>query len=81
MCLSLIGIYIAFTLASLESVSDVNYSTALCTTFGVLLQYFLLVYFCWTMAESVYLYIKLVIVMGRSISHFTLKAGLLAWSE
>ena len=69
----------------LESVSGVNYPTDLCTIFGVLLQYFLLVYICWTMAESAYLYIKLVTIMGRNIimyavSYCTLKAGLLVWN-
>ena len=80
MCISLIGMYISFTAASLQR-PHISYPNELCVVLGVLLQYFLLVYFCFTVAESVFLYIKLVIIMGFTIKNYTTKAALIAWSE
>ena len=54
---------------------------SLCGISAGLLHYFMLVFFSWTAAESVFLFMKLVKVMGTGISHFTLKAALLAWSK
>ena len=54
---------------------------ALCGISAGLLQYFMLVFFSWTAAESVFLFMKLVKVVGGGIPHYTLKAGLLAWSK
>ena len=41
----------------------------------------MLVFFSWTAVESVFLFIKLVKVVGGGISRYNLKAGLLAWSK
>ena len=54
---------------------------ALCGISAALVHYFMLVYFMWTAAEAVFLFIKLVKVLGNKINHFTLKAGLLSWRE
>ncbi|XP_064387545.1 latrophilin-like protein 1 isoform X4 [Halichondria panicea] len=53
----------------------------LCGVMSALLQYFFLVFFSWMAVEAVWLYIKLVMVMGSDslTSKFMLKAGLPAW--
>ncbi|XP_064387798.1 adhesion G-protein coupled receptor G6-like isoform X1 [Halichondria panicea] len=53
----------------------------LCGLMSALLQYFFLVFFSWMAVEAVWLYIKLVVVMGSDslTSKFMLKAGLPAW--
>ena len=53
----------------------------LCGISAGLLQYFMLVFFCWTAAESVFLFLKLVKVMGGEINRYTLKAGVIAWGK
>ena len=53
----------------------------LCGISAGLLHYFMLVFFCWTAAESVFLFLKLVKVMGGGISRYTLKAGVIAWGK
>ena len=55
---------------------------ALCGIVSVLIQYFTLAFFGWTAVEAVNLYRNLVIVIGGpSISHFVLKAALIAWGK
>ena len=54
---------------------------ALCGVSAGLLHYFMLVFFSWTAVESVFLFMKLVRVVGSEIHWYTLKAGLLAWSK
>ncbi|XP_064387646.1 adhesion G-protein coupled receptor G6-like isoform X2 [Halichondria panicea] len=53
----------------------------LCGLMSALLQYFFLVFFSWTAVEAVWLYLKLVVIMGSQslTSKFMLKAGLSAW--
>ena len=55
----------------------------LCGFMSALLQYFFLVFFSWTVVEAVWLYLKLVVVMGSQslTSKFVLKAGLSAWCK
>ena len=87
MCLSLIGLYISFTLSSLWGLfyDDVPSEAReqVCITFSALVQYFLLVYFCITVAQSILLYVKLVMVLGTQnmLHHFPLRAGLISWSK
>ncbi len=55
----------------------------LCGVMSALLQYFFLVFFSWMVVEAVWLYVKLVVVMGSEslTSKFMLKAGLPAWCK
>ena len=41
----------------------------------------LLVFFGWTAAEAVFLYHKLVIVLGTTIDHYVWKAGAIIWRK
>ena len=55
-----------------------------CEINSALLHYFMLVYFGWTAAEAINLYVKLVKVLGAVrflSSHYVLKAGLIVWRE
>ena len=55
-----------------------------CEINSALLHYFMLVYFGWTAAEAINLYVKLVKVMEtiRFVSsHYVLKAGLIVWCK
>ena len=54
---------------------------ALCGISAGLLHYFMLVFFSWTAVESVFLFMKLVKVVGGGIPKYTLKAGIIAWSK
>ncbi len=55
----------------------------LCGVMSALLQYFFLVFFSWVAVESVWLYLKLVVVLGSQslTAKFVLKAGLSAWCK
>lgn len=77
-CTALFGLYVFFLVAA-----HVTSVTVLCGFVSALLHYFILVFFAWTAAEAIYLYIKLVKVMGvdKYETGFTWKAGLLAWSK
>ena len=89
MCLSLIGLYTSFLLSQLwgqfyNEVSS-NARGPVCITFSALVHYFLLVYFCITVAQSILLYVKLVMVFGartRAIEEFYhVNAGVISWSK
>ena len=74
LCFALLGLYIVFILAL--------HGTAvpgLCAVFSALLQYFLLVTFFVMAAEALNLYIKLVIVLGKGIQKYVIKATLVSW--
>ena len=55
----------------------------LCGLMSALLQYFFLVFFSWMAVEAVWLYLKLVVIMGSQslTSKFMLKAGIPAWCK
>eukprot|EP00731_Ephydatia_muelleri_P016507 Em0009g931a len=74
MSCALLCLYIVFLMAAYSKSVP-----ALCGISAALVHYFMLVYFMWTAAEAVFLFIKLVKVLGNKINHFTLKAGLLSW--
>ena len=74
--ISLFGLYAFFLISG-----HVTSVPALCGVSAGLLHYFMLVFFSWTAVESVFLFMKLVKVMGNGINRYTLKAGLLAWSK
>jgi len=76
MSCSLAGFYIIFLIAGHAAPVAV-----LCGISAALLQYFMLVYFGWTAAEAVYLYIKLVKVLGPNIARYVLKAALIVWCK
>ena len=70
------GFYIIFLIAGHAAPVAV-----LCGISAALLQYFMLVYFGWTTAEAVYLYINLVEVLGANIARYVLKAALIVWCK
>ena len=55
----------------------------LCGITSALLHYFMVVFFTWTAVETVWLYIKLVKIIGtQSLENkFMIKAGIPAWGE
>ena len=75
---SLMALYITFLIGGF--VTEVP---ALCGIVSALLQYFFLVFFAWTAVESIWLYLKLVAVLGSQsfASRYMLKAGLPAWCK
>lgn len=73
-CFALLGLYISFILALHGT--DVP---AVCAIISAILQYFLLVTFFVMASEAINLYMKLVIVLGKGISRYFLKATLIAW--
>lgn len=74
--ISLICLYVIFIVAGVATSVDI-----LCGLVSALFQYFILVFLGWTAAEAVNLYYKLVLVLGKSIEHYVLKAGLIVWSK
>jgi len=48
----------------------------LCGIIAALIHYFILVFFGWTAVEAVYLYTKLVIVLGKDLQQYTFKTAL-----
>lgn len=87
MCCSLIGLYISFLLSTLWGRFYDNISLEareqVCISFSALVHYFLLVYFSITVAQSVLLYVELIVVMGtQSMLHqYQLRVGLISWSK
>ena len=75
MSVALLGLYISFILGSLGQALPAG----LCATFSALLQYFFLVYFSWTLAEAVDIYLKLVKVLGGNIDYYIIKAMIVTW--
>ncbi len=55
--------------------------SALCGIVAALLHYFMLVFFGWTAAEAVNLYMKLVVVLGKGTKHYVFKAALIVWRK
>lgn len=55
----------------------------MCITFSALVHYFLLVYFCITVAQSILVYVKLVMVLGTQnfLRQYHLKVALISWSK
>lgn len=74
LCFALVGLYLSYIL-SLHSPAV----KPLCAIASLLLQYFLLVSFCAMATEALNLYIKLVIVLGKGIHYYVLKAALFSW--
>lgn len=78
MSLALAGLYIFFVIGG-----HVTSVPGLCGLSAALLHYFMLVFFAWTAVEAVWLYIKLVKVIGTHSyeHHYIWKAGIPAWGE
>ena len=76
LCCALIGLYITFIIAQHSS-----FSRILCIIVAALLQYFFLVVFMLMASEAVNLYLKLVIILGSKVPHFTLKATVVSWGK
>lgn len=76
LCFGLMGLYLTFVLAIHSSATP-----ALCALVAALLQYFLLVVFLASACQAINLYMKLVIVVGRTISNFALKSTIATWGE
>ena len=70
------GLYITFIFA-------VHSRTVpgLCVFTAAVLQYFFLVTFMIMAAEAINLYMNLVIVLGKKVHHFVLKAMILSWGK
>ena len=68
------GLYITFIIA-LHSTEV----PGLCVVVGAVLQYFFLVTFIAMASEAINLYMNLVIVLGRKIQKFPLKASIVSW--
>jgi hypothetical protein len=87
MCFALIGLYISFLLSQLwgRFYDDVSPDARkpVCITFSALVHYFLLVYFCITVAHSVLVYLKFVKVFGLQnyLNQYQLKFGIVSWSK
>ena len=78
-CAALLGFYLSFVAASLKS--RVPLPDVLCGIFSALLHYFMLVYFFWTAAGSILLYLELVKVFGTHTTNYVLKAAVVSWSK
>ena len=76
LCFALLGLYISF-IFSIHSSSV----PPLCAIVSVMLHYFMLVVFMVMAAEAANGYMKLVIVMGRSISHYVIKVTVICWGK
>ena len=72
------GVYLFFLIGGHVTIIPV-----LCGISSALLHYFLLVFFGWTAVEAVWLYLKLVKVLGMQsvISNYTLKTSIPTWSK
>lgn len=70
----MLGLYISYILALHSTGVE-----AICAIIAALLQYFLVVTFFVMGAEALNLYIKLVVVLGKGISQYVLKATLVSW--
>ncbi len=78
MSISLLGLYVSFLIAGFTTGVP-----GLCGLVSALVQYFFLVFFAWTTAESIWLYLKLVTVFGSESFTFryTLKSAVPAWRK
>lgn len=87
MCCALIGLYVTFLVSSLlgEFFGDLSHNLRgpLCITFSALVHYFLLVYLIITVAQSILVYLDLVVVLGAQdiLNHYQLKVGIISWSK
>ena len=78
MSIALIGLYVFALMGGSQLITAHH---IVCAVVGALLHYFMLVYFLWTAVESIDLYRKLVIIIGRDIDHYPFFGGLVAWGE
>ena len=74
--ISLLLLYVIFVIAGLVTSIE-----PLCGLVSALFQYSMLVFFGCTVAETVFLYYQLVIVIGKPIEHFARKAALIVWCK
>jgi hypothetical protein len=75
LCFAFIGLYVTFFFATFGW----QLTHPLCALIGAVLQYFFLVVFFIMAAESIDLFIKLVIVLGPKIHQFITKAIIVCW--
>ncbi len=74
LCFALLGLYASFILAIHSSGVP-----GLCAVISALLQYFMLVTLFAMASEALNLYMKLVVVFGKQIQKYFLKAALVSW--
>ena len=74
LCFGLLGLYVSFILAIHSSIVP-----GLCAVVSALLQYFMLVTLFAMASEALNLYMKLVVVFGKQIQKYFLKAVLVSW--
>ena len=78
LCFALLGLYVSFILAGIPQLIRVD---ELCVVLSTLIQYFMLVTFMSMLAESVNLYMKLVVVLGSQINYYVIKAYIVVWRK
>ena len=76
LCAGLLGLYITFIFAVHSSSVP-----PLCAIVSIMLQYFMLVVFMIMAAEAINLYLKLVVVLGYTITHYSMKAAVICWGK
>ena len=67
-----------FILGSIKGVIGVE---GLCVALAALIQYFMLATFMSMLAESINLYMKIVVVLGSQINYYVIKAYIVCWGE
>ena len=76
--IALLGFHFVFVAASLKGTAQL--SDVMCGIFSALLHYFMLVYFFWTAAELLLIYLELE-VFEIDTSHYALKAAIVSYSK
>ena len=78
---SLLGVYVFFiTGGHIREYGNTDAVDIVCGFNSALIHYFMLVYFGWTAAEALNLFIRSVVVFVN-IGKYTLKAGLVVWCK
>ena len=82
LCFALLGLYVAFLIStSADSLAGTEAGRNVCGFFSALLHYFMLAYFFWTAAESLFLFFKLVKVLRGSMKTYVYVAMAICWSK
>jgi hypothetical protein len=87
MCFALVGLYVSFLISSLLAEFYMDLSSAFrepcCIAFSALIHYFLLVYLLITIAQSILMYLDLVIILMNKgpLQNYVLKMGIVCWGK
>ena len=81
-CFALLGLYVAFLIStSAESLAETKPGRKVCGFFSALLHYFMLAYFLWTAAESLFLFVKLFKIHHGRMTTYIYVAMAICWSK